>query len=41
MYYYIQKVLAEIFHNCGEYYLSDAVKEQVLEKAELAVNNGA
>lgn len=37
----LKKVPAEICDNCGEYYLSDAVTEQVLEKAELAVNNGA
>ncbi|MEI1377696.1 type II toxin-antitoxin system MqsA family antitoxin [Nostoc sp. UHCC 0926] len=37
----LKKVPAEICDNCGEYYLSDAVTEQVLEKAESAVNNGA
>ncbi|MCC5667240.1 type II toxin-antitoxin system MqsA family antitoxin [Nostoc sp. CHAB 5784] len=37
----LKKVPAEVCDNCGEYYLSDAVTEQVLEKAELAVNNGA
>jgi YgiT-type zinc finger domain-containing protein len=37
----LKKVPAEICDNCGEYYLSDAVTEQVLEKAELAINNGA
>lgn len=36
----LKKVPAEICHNCGEYYLSDAVTEQVLEKAELTMNNG-
>ncbi|WP_392531392.1 type II toxin-antitoxin system MqsA family antitoxin [Nostoc sp. C117] len=36
----LKKVPAEICDNCGEYYLSDAVTEQVLEKADLAVNNG-
>ncbi|MHC5857439.1 type II toxin-antitoxin system MqsA family antitoxin [Nostoc sp.] len=35
----LKKVPAEICDNCGEYYLSDAVTEQVLENAELAVNN--
>lgn len=37
----LKKVPAEICNNCGEYYLSNAVTEQVLEKAELAINNGA
>ncbi|MEH1921187.1 type II toxin-antitoxin system MqsA family antitoxin [Nostoc sp.] len=36
-----KKVPAEICDNCGEYYLSDAVTKQVLEKAESAINNGA
>ncbi|MEH1864831.1 MAG: type II toxin-antitoxin system MqsA family antitoxin, partial [Nostoc sp.] len=29
----LKKVPAEICDNCGEYYLSDVVTEQVLEKA--------
>ncbi|MEH2323815.1 MAG: type II toxin-antitoxin system MqsA family antitoxin [Nostoc sp.] len=37
----LKKVPAEICDNCGEYYLSDAVTKQVLEKAESAINNGA
>ncbi|MEH2321301.1 type II toxin-antitoxin system MqsA family antitoxin [Nostoc sp.] len=37
----LKKVPAEICDNCGEYYLSDAVTEQVLKKAESAINNGA
>ncbi len=37
----IKKVPAEVCDNCGEYYLSDAITEQVLERAEVAVNNGA
>jgi YgiT-type zinc finger domain-containing protein len=37
----LKKVPAEICDNCGEYYLSDAVTEQVLQKAESAINNGA
>ncbi|MEH2296738.1 type II toxin-antitoxin system MqsA family antitoxin [Nostoc sp.] len=37
----LKKVPAEICDNCGEYYLSDAVTEQILEKAESAINNGA
>ncbi|WP_242037782.1 YgiT-type zinc finger protein [Tolypothrix sp. FACHB-123] len=41
MYYCLKKVPAEICDNCGEYYLSDAVTEQVLQKAESAINNGA
>ncbi|MFN6517911.1 MAG: type II toxin-antitoxin system MqsA family antitoxin [Nostoc sp. CreGUA01] len=34
-----KQVPAEICDSCDEYYLSDAVTEQVLEKAELAVKN--
>lgn len=37
----IKKVPAEVCDNCGEYYLSDTTTEQVLERAEVAVNNGA
>lgn len=37
----IKKVPAEVCDNCGEYYLSDAITEQVLLRAEVAVNNGA
>jgi YgiT-type zinc finger domain-containing protein len=37
----IKKVPAEVCDNCGEYYLSDAITEQVLERGEVAVNNGA
>lgn len=37
----IKKVPAEVCENCGEYYLSDAITEKVLERAEIAVNNGA
>ncbi len=37
----LKKVPAEICDNCGEYYLSDAITEQVLQKAESAINNGA
>ncbi|MDB9458560.1 type II toxin-antitoxin system MqsA family antitoxin [Dolichospermum circinale CS-1225] len=36
----LKKVPAEICDNCGEYYLSDAVTEQVLDKAELAITKG-
>ena len=34
-------VLAEVCENCGEYYLSEAVTEQLLTRAERAVANGA
>ena len=37
----IKRVPAEVCDNCGEYYLSDAITEQVLERAEMAVSNGA
>jgi YgiT-type zinc finger domain-containing protein len=37
----IKGVPAEVCENCGEYYLSEAVTEQVLERAEQAVKNGA
>jgi YgiT-type zinc finger domain-containing protein len=37
----IKRVPAEVCDNCGEYYLSDPITEQVLQKAEVAVNNGA
>ncbi|MFB8791887.1 MAG: type II toxin-antitoxin system MqsA family antitoxin [Potamolinea sp.] len=37
----IKQVPAEVCDNCGEYYLSDAITEQVLQRAEVALNNGA
>jgi YgiT-type zinc finger domain-containing protein len=37
----LTQVLAEVCHNCGEYYLSDTVAGQVLSKAEAAVKSGA
>jgi YgiT-type zinc finger domain-containing protein len=37
----LKGVPAEVCDNCGEYYLSDTITEQVLQRAELAVNNGA
>jgi len=37
----IKRVPAEVCDNCGEYYLSDTITEQVLERAEMAVSNGA
>jgi hypothetical protein len=37
----IKGVPAEICDNCGEYYLSEELTEQVLTMAEEAVSNGA
>lgn len=37
----IKKVPAEVCDNCGEYYLNSTITEQVLQRAEVAVNNGA
>ena len=37
----IKKVPAEVCDNCGEYYLSDEITEQVLQRAEKAIDNGA
>ncbi|MBR8826654.1 MAG: type II toxin-antitoxin system MqsA family antitoxin [Gomphosphaeria aponina SAG 52.96 = DSM 107014] len=45
----LKEVPAEVCENCGEYYLSDGrrpprsgrVTEQVLKRAETAINNGA
>lgn len=37
----IKKVPAEVCDNCGEYYLSDDSTAQVLQRAEIAINNGA
>lgn len=37
----VKGVPADICENCGEYYLSESVTEQVLEKAEGAVRSGA
>lgn len=34
-------VPAEVCGNCGEYYLDDDVAEQLLQRAETAVRNGA
>ena len=34
-------VPAEVCENCGEYYLSEAVSEQLMKRAEEAVKNGA
>jgi YgiT-type zinc finger domain-containing protein len=37
----LKGVPAEVCDNCGEYYLSDVATEQVLQRAEIAINNGA
>ena len=37
----IKDVPADICENCGEYYLSETVTEQVLAQAEEAVRHGA
>lgn len=36
-----QEVPAEVCNNCGEYYLSEEISEQLLRRAESAVKNGA
>lgn len=36
-----RNVPAEICDNCGEYYLAESTSEDLLRKAETAVNNGA
>ena len=37
----LKQVPADVCENCGEYYLSESVTEEVLNKAEDAVNKGA
>ena len=37
----LKGVPADVCQNCGEYYLSDQVAGEVLERAEAAVNSGA
>ncbi|MEQ8974451.1 MAG: type II toxin-antitoxin system MqsA family antitoxin [Coleofasciculus sp. C1-SOL-03] len=37
----LKGVPTDVCDNCGEYYLSDTVTEQVLQRAEVAINNGA
>ncbi len=37
----VKGVPADICENCGEYYLSTAVSEKIMAKAEAAVENGA
>jgi YgiT-type zinc finger domain-containing protein len=36
-----KQVPAEVCSNCGEYYLSQDITEQLLSRAEEAVKNGA
>lgn len=36
----LKGVPAEVCENCGEYYFSDSVTEQVLHRAEVSANNG-
>ncbi|MBD2300046.1 type II toxin-antitoxin system MqsA family antitoxin [Nostoc sp. FACHB-87] len=37
----LKGVPAQVCNNCGEYYLSAVVSEEVLQRAEEAVNKGA
>ncbi len=37
----IKGVPADVCDNCGEYYLSDTVTDQLLMRAETAAKNGA
>ena len=37
----IKDVPAEICENCGEYYLSESVTEQIMHRADQAVKSGA
>ncbi len=37
----LKQVPADVCENCGEYYLSESVTDEVLNKAEDAVNKGA
>ncbi|MGB3206538.1 MAG: type II toxin-antitoxin system MqsA family antitoxin [Crinalium sp.] len=37
----IKQIPADVCDNCGEYYLSDQIAGQVLQRAETAINNGA
>ena len=37
----LKQVPADVCDNCGEYYLSESVTDEVLNKAEDAVNKGA
>ncbi len=37
----LKEVPGDVCENCGEYYLSEAVTSQILERAEAAIRNGA
>jgi YgiT-type zinc finger domain-containing protein len=37
----LKNVPADVCENCGEYYLSEAIGEQVMARAEAAVQSGA
>ena len=37
----LKNVPAEVCENCGEYYLSEEITEQVLSRADEAVKSGA
>ena len=37
----LKQVPADVCQNCGDYYLSESVTAEVLQKAEDAVNKGA
>ncbi|MBW4626247.1 MAG: type II toxin-antitoxin system MqsA family antitoxin [Brasilonema octagenarum HA4186-MV1] len=37
----LKGVPAEVCNNCGEYYLNESVTNEVLKRAEEAVNKGA
>ncbi len=37
----VKEVPAQVCENCGEFYLSEEVTEQLMNKAEKAVLNGA
>jgi YgiT-type zinc finger domain-containing protein len=36
-----KEVPADVCENCGEYYLSDSIAGELLERAEKAIQNGA
>lgn len=36
-----KEVPAEVCENCGEYYLSESITGELLERAEKAIENGA
>ncbi len=37
----VRNVPAEVCDNCGEYYLSEAITDRVLSRADAAIRNGA